>query len=196
MAAVPRRESSAANPPGGGVVLRFVRQHPLASLLLWACTMGQVLPWSVMLTGLGAHLLLPLLITSVLINWWEEVARMDFVQAGLQDRQGAMPAALAVPSRFALGWSCNRTGSLFPIGLLHPVGNATTRGDGFDAGCLRNLHPGDTNVTMAHLVAKFPLGLLVAIATHERLGHRTPGGPPQERLEGVWMATHCTSDEP
>ncbi|GAA1755428.1 CPBP family intramembrane glutamic endopeptidase [Kocuria aegyptia] len=314
MSAAFRRESSTALPPDGGPVVRFVRRRPLVSFLLWAYTVGQVLPWSVvltgladrgwwlqgsvlvstllglllpallitwitdgrdglralwrrtvtlrvgpgwyaaalilvpaltltigvliggtpadrsagfLLTGLGAHFLLPLLITFVLINWWEEVAWMGFVQARLQDRQGALLAALtvaplfalqhsslvaghslmagavmlvllaalAVPFRFALGWSYNRTGSLFLVGLLHAAGNATTGGDGFNAGYLRNLYPTDTNVTMAHLVAMFLLGLLVVFATRGRLGHRTSGAPPAERFEGVGAATPGTAEE-
>lgn len=314
MSTAPLREGPAAVPPDGGAVVRFVRRRPLVSFLLWAYTVGQVLPWSVvltglavrgwwlpgsvlvstliglllpallitwitdgrdglralwrravavrlgpawyaaalilvpaltltigvliggtpaersagfLLTGLGAHFLLPLLVSFVLINWWEEVAWTGFVQARLQDRQGALLAALtvaplfalqhsslvaghslmagvvmlvllaalAVPFRFALGWAYNRTGSLFLVGLLHAAGNATTGGDGFNAGYLRNLYPHDTNVTMAHLIAMFLLGLLVVIATRGRLGHRSPGHPPEERLEGVGMATHQTADE-
>lgn len=314
MSAASLREGPATNPPEGGAVVRFVRRRPLVSFLLWAYTVGQVLPWSVVLTGLAdrgwwlpgsvlvstllglllpallitwitdgrdgvralwrravalrvgpgwyaaalilvpaltltigvliggtpaersagflltglvTHFLLPLLITFVLINWWEEVAWTGFVQARLQDRHGALLAALtvaplfglqhsslvaghslmagavmlvllialAVPFRFALGWSYNRTGSLFLVGLLHAAGNATTGGDGFNPGYLRHLYPGNTNVTMAHLMAMFLLGLLVVIATRGRLGHRRPGGPPAEHPEGVGMATYETTEE-
>ncbi|MFF0989721.1 hypothetical protein [Kocuria nitroreducens] len=104
-------------------------------------------------------------------------------------------ATLAVPFRFALGWTDHRTGSLFLIGLVHAVGNATTGGDGVNAGYLHHLYPGDTNVTMAHLVAMSLPELLVVIATRGRLGHRTSGGPAEERLEEVGMATHGTTDE-
>ncbi|QDO89982.1 CPBP family intramembrane metalloprotease [Ornithinimicrobium ciconiae] len=55
-----------------------------------------------LLTALGPHFLLPLLITFVLINWWEEVAWMGFVQARLQDRRGPLLAALLVAPLFAL----------------------------------------------------------------------------------------------
>lgn len=263
MSSASKREVSAVNPPDGGAAVRFVRRHPLVSFLLWAYTVGQVLPWSVMLTGLtdrnwlvqgsvlvstliglllpaliitrinrwtgraprpvgtgggyaprlgvvcggprscacadhyhwrtdqgtpaygsarslltgfGAHFLLPLLITFMLINWQEEVVWMGYVQARLQDRQGALLsalivaplialqhsslgaghnlmagpvmlvllAALAVPIRFALGWAYNRTENLFLVGLVHAVGNAATGGDGFHAGYLRNLYPGDS----------------------------------------------------
>lgn len=104
-------------------------------------------------------------------------------------------AALAVPFRFALGWSYNRTGSLFLVGFLHAVGNTTTGGDGFDAGYPRNLYPHDTNVTMAHPMAKFLLGLLVVLGTRGRLGHRTSGGPPAKHREGVGMTAHGTAEE-
>ncbi|MEX5237881.1 CPBP family intramembrane glutamic endopeptidase [Kocuria arenosa] len=314
MSAAPMREGSSANPPDGGALVRFIRRRPLVSFLLWAYTLGQVLPWLVvltgladrdrwmqgsvlvstligllmpallitrttdgrdglralwrravavrvgpvwhaaalilvpaltltigvlivgtsaeqsagfLLTGLGTQFLLPLLITFVLINWWEGVAWTGFVQARLQDRHGALLAALtvaplfalrysplvaghgvmagaamlvllaalAVPFRFALGWSYNRTGSLFLVGLLHAAGNPTAGGDGFNAGYLRDLYPHDTNVTMAHLMAKFLLGLLVVIATRGRLGHRRPGGPPAKHLEGTGSATPGTVEE-
>ncbi len=41
-----------------------------------------------------------------------------------------------------------------------------------DAGYLRFLYLGNTTVTMAHLVARFLLGLVVVIATKNRLGRR------------------------
>ena len=294
MSAASVRHVSAADPAGGGAVIRLIRRRPLVSFLLWAYTAGQVLPWSVMLAGqadrawllagavvfstlvglllpalvitrivdgpealrglwrravkmrvglvwyaaafllvpavtlaigvllggtppnrsadfllgaLGPHLLLPLLVTFVLINWWEEVAWMGFVQARLQDWRGPLLAAvivaplfalqhgalvagqgvlagavllvaltvLAVPFRIAVGWAYNRTGSLFLVGLIHAIGNATTGGDGINAGYLRHLYPGNNNVTMAHLLAMFPLGLLVLIVTRSRLlGAGTP----------------------
>lgn len=53
MPAPSMRERSAANLPDGRAVSRFIRRHPLVSFLLWACTLEQVLPWSVVLTGIG-----------------------------------------------------------------------------------------------------------------------------------------------
>lgn len=312
MPAASVRQASAADPPDGGPVVRFIRRRPLASFLLWAYTVGQVLPWSVMLAGagdrawllsgavvlstlvgllvpalvitrivdgpdglralwrrvvqvrvgavwyavafllvpavtlgvgvliggaprdrsagfllgaLGPHLLLPLLVAFVLVNWWEEVAWMGFVQARLQHRRGPLLAAvivaplfalqhsalvagqgvlagavllialtvLAVPFRIAVGWAYNRTGSLFLIGLIHAVGNATTGGDGINAGYLRHLYPGDSNVTMAHLLAMFGLGLLVLLVTRGRLnGVGTP--TPRERSRRAAATVHGIQD--
>lgn len=291
-----------AHPATAGSVIRLIRRRPLVSFFLWAYTVGQVLPWSVMLAGqedrawllsgtlvvstviglllpalvitritdgpealrglclravkmrvglvwyaaafllvpavtlavgvllggtpsnrsagfllgaLGPHFLLPLLVTFVLINWWEEVAWMGFVQARLQDWRGPLLAAvivaplfalqhsalvagqgvlagavllvalsvLAVPFRIAVGWAYNRTGSLFLVGLVHAIGNAATGGDGINAGYLRHLYPGNSNVTMAHLLAMFLLGLLVLILTRGRLrgvdASKPPGRPPR-----------------
>ncbi len=307
------RQVSAADPADGGSVIRFIRRRPLVSFFLWAYTVGQVLPWSVMLAGLadrawllsgsvvvstlvglllpalvitwiadgpeglrrlwrravkmrvglawyaaafllvpalvlavgvllggtpsdrsagfllaalGPHLLLPLVITFVLINWWEEVAWMGFVQARLQDWRGPLLAALivaplfalqhsalvagqgvlaaavlmvvltvlAVPFRIAVGWVYNRTGSLFLVGLVHAIGNATTGGDGINAGYLRHLYPGNNNVTMAHLLAMFLLGLLVLLVTRGRL--LEAGTPePQERSPRDAATAHGTKDQ-
>ncbi|WP_122263138.1 CPBP family intramembrane glutamic endopeptidase [Ornithinimicrobium cerasi] len=179
-----------------------------------------------LLAALGPHLLLPLVITFVLINWWEEVAWMGFVQARLQDWRGPLLAALivaplfalqhsalvagqgvlaaavlmvvltvlAVPFRIAVGWVYNRTGSLFLVGLVHAIGNATTGGDGINAGYLRHLYPGNNNVTMAHLLAMFLLGLLVLLVTRGRL--LEAGTPePQERSPRDAATAHGTKDQ-
>lgn len=313
MPAVSERAVPEVGPPGGGALVRFVRRRPLVSFLIWAYTVGQVLPWSVtlagladrtwlmagtvvvstlvglllpalvitrvvdgpeglrrlwrravkvrvgpvwyaaalllvpavtlgvgaliggappdrsagfLLTALGPNFLLPLLITFVLINWWEEVAWMGFVQTRLQDRRGPLLAAaivaplfalqhsalvagqgvlaavvllvvltaLAVPFRIAVGWAYNRTGSLFLAGLVHAAGNATTGGDGVNAGYLRELYPGDSNVTMAHLLAMFLLGLLVLVFTRGRLlgsGAREP----QDGSPRGGAPVHLTGDE-
>ena len=55
-----------------------------------------------LLAALGPHLLLPLIITFVPNNWWEEVAWMGFVQARLQDSRSPLVAALIVGPLFAL----------------------------------------------------------------------------------------------
>ena len=155
-----------------------------------------------LLAAVGPHFLLPLAITFLPNNWWEEVAWMGFVQARLQDSRGPLLAALivaplfslqhsalvvsgglvnglvllvilavlAVPFRFLVGWIYNRTDSLFLVGLVHAIGNALTGGDGFNAGYLANLHPDNSNVTLAHLLAFFVLGLGVVVATRGRLG--------------------------
>jgi uncharacterized protein len=51
---------------------------------------------------LAGGLLIPLVISFLLINLWEETGWMGFVQARLQPRLGALPAALAVAPLFAL----------------------------------------------------------------------------------------------
>lgn len=160
-----------------------------------------------LLAAVGPHFLLPLVVTFLPNNWWEEVAWMGFVQARLQDARGPMMAALivaplfalqhsalvvsdglvngvvllailavlAVPFRFFVGWIYNRTGSLFLVGLVHAIGNALAGGDGFTAGYLANLYPGNSTVTSAHLLAFFVLGLVVVVATRGRLGRPRAG---------------------
>lgn len=86
----------------------------------------------------------------------------------------ALLALFAVPFRFAVGWVYNRTESLFLVGLVHAIGNALTGGDGFNAGYLRNLYPGNNAVTLSHLIAMFLIGLIVLIATRGRLGWQAP----------------------
>lgn len=78
---------------------------------------------------------------------------------------------LAIPFRFLTGWAYNRTGSLFLVGLVHAMGNATTGGSGFGAGALPRLYPELGPVAaMAHLVAFALIGLVVLVATRGRLG--------------------------
>lgn len=157
-----------------------------------------------LLAALGPHFLLPLAITFLPNNWWEEVAWMGFVQARLQDSRGPLLAALivaplfslqhsalvvadglvnglvllvilavlAVPFRFLVGWIYNRTESLFLVGLVHAIGNALTGGDGFNAGYLAHLYPDNSNVTLAHLLAFFVLGLVAVAATRGGLGRQ------------------------
>lgn len=57
---------------------------------------------STIVTALGSALLVGLLVGFLLNNLWEEVAWMGFVQARLQDRHGAMRAALITAPLFAL----------------------------------------------------------------------------------------------
>lgn len=206
MSAASVPQVSAADPADGGSVIRFIRRRPLVSFFLWAYTVGQVLPWSVVLAGLadrawlssgsvvlstliglllpalvitritdgpeglrglwrravkmrvglawyaaafllvpavilaigvllggmppdrsagflltalGPHLLLPLLITFVLINWWEEVAWMGFVQTRLQHWRGPLLAAVIVAPLFALQHSSLAAGQgLVPGAVL------------------------------------------------------------------------------
>jgi membrane protease YdiL (CAAX protease family) len=46
---------------------------------------------------------------------------------------------IAIPFRALTAWMYNRTGSLFLVGLLHAVGDATTNGS-FAAGFLPRLY--------------------------------------------------------
>ncbi|WP_161965250.1 CPBP family intramembrane glutamic endopeptidase [Ornithinimicrobium cerasi] len=206
MSAASVNQGSATDPGDGGSIIRFIRRRPLVSFFLWAYTVGQVLPWSVMLAGLAdrawllsgsvvlstliglllpalvitritdgpeglralwrravktrvglawyaaafllvpavtlavgvllggtppdrsagflltalvPHFLLPLVVTFVLINWWEEVAWMGFVQTRLQDRRGPLLAALIVAPLFALQHSSLAAGQgLLPGAVL------------------------------------------------------------------------------
>lgn len=48
---------------------------------------------------------------------------------------------LAVPFRPLIGWVHKRTGSLFPVGLVHGAGNAAAGGTGLGPGLLTQLYP-------------------------------------------------------
>lgn len=77
---------------------------------------------------------------------------------------------LVLPFRFLVGWVYNRTASLFIVGLIHGVGNATAGGSGFQDGLLARLYDGNDISGIAHLVAFFIIGLVVVAATRGRLG--------------------------
>ncbi len=184
---------------------------PLPSLAIGVLLAGAPPDGSVafLVAALGGAFLVPLAVTFLVNNWWEEVAWMGFVQARLQERRGPALAALlvaplfslqhsalvateglvnglvllillallAVPFRFLTGWLYNRTASLFLVGLVHAIGNAVAGGSGFQEGYLARLYPGNTSVTMAHLLAFAVLGSLVVVATRGRLGRRAaPAG--------------------
>jgi hypothetical protein len=87
---------------------------------------------------------------------------------------------LMIPFRFLTGWTYNRTGSLFLVGLVHAMGNAVAGGSGFGAGVLPRLYPDQSQlVGLLHLVAFALIGLVVLAATRGRLGSsgvvRRPG---------------------
>ena len=87
---------------------------------------------------------------------------------------GVRPGSTAGLPRAAAGGTDR--GAALLVGLVHAIGNALTGGDGFNAGYLANLHPNNSNVTLAHLLAFFVLGLGVVVVTRGRLGHpRTQG---------------------
>jgi uncharacterized protein len=137
-------------------------------------------------------------------NLWEEVAVMGFLQARLQDRHGPMRAvastslfftfqhiSLAIASgsaallvafllvttfgfRALLGWTYNKTESLFIVGLVHAASNAATGGSGFfSSGAIGILYQNQL-ATVLHLVAALIVGLVVIVVTRGRLGHAQP----------------------
>ena len=78
---------------------------------------------------------------------------------------------LTIPFRFLTGWTYNRTGSLFVVGLVHAMGNAVAGGSGFGAGFLPRLYPEQGMLAgLLHLVAFALIGLVVLAATRGRLG--------------------------
>jgi uncharacterized protein len=81
-----------------------------------------------------------------------------------------MLVVLAIPFRAALGFTYNRTGSLFLVGLVHAASNATAGGSGFGDGMLPRLHPDAGFVGLMHLLAFGAIGLVLIAATRGRLG--------------------------
>ena len=77
---------------------------PLLSITLTVLLVGAPVDtsWSSTVTVLIPHLLLPLLLTFLPNNLWEEVAWMGFVQARLQTRRGPLMAAVITGPLFAL----------------------------------------------------------------------------------------------
>jgi membrane protease YdiL (CAAX protease family) len=100
-----------------------------------------------------------------------------FVGNGLGALVVMVPAfvVLAVPFRALMAWLYNRTGSLFLIGLVHAVGDATGFG-GFNEGLLPRLYPNNSDVALLSLVAQALVGVAVIAATRARLG--LPATPP------------------
>ena len=85
------------------IYLVGVALMPLMALGLAVAILGPPeVSSSTVVTSLGSGLVLGLLINFFLNNLWEEVAWMGFVQARLQDRHGAMRAALITAPLFAL----------------------------------------------------------------------------------------------
>ena len=142
-------------------------------------------------------------------NLWEEVAVMGFLQARLQDRRGPMKAvaltalfftfqhisliiasgsaALLFPFflvtvfgfRALMGWTYNRTDSLFVVGLVHAASNAATGGSGFfGSGVIGRLYESQDFATVLHLVAALIVGLVLIAATRGRLGSVRPSEMP------------------
>jgi membrane protease YdiL (CAAX protease family) len=72
-------------------------------------------------SAVGYGLVLQLLLTLVLNNWWEEVAWMGFVQARLQERHGPARAAVVVGPLFALQHVSLATGNGLVVGTVFMV---------------------------------------------------------------------------
>jgi membrane protease YdiL (CAAX protease family) len=77
---------------------------PLLAVVVTAALLGMPadLSPSVLGAALAGNLLLPLLLTFLPNNWWEEVAWQGFVQDRLQARRGPVLAALLTAPLFAL----------------------------------------------------------------------------------------------
>jgi membrane protease YdiL (CAAX protease family) len=95
-----------------------------------------------------------------------------FVENGLVNAAGLVFLAafivVAIPFRALTGWMYNRTGSLFLVGLLHAVGDATTNGS-FADGFLPRLYE-NADVGFFHMFALALIGVVVIAATRARLG--------------------------
>ncbi|WP_369259339.1 CPBP family intramembrane glutamic endopeptidase [Geodermatophilus amargosae] len=78
--------------------------------------------------------------------------------------------AVNVPIRAVMGWTYNRTGSLFAVALLHAAANGAGGGSGFGTGFLPRLYPDASLVGVLHLLALAVVGLVVLVATRGRLG--------------------------
>jgi membrane protease YdiL (CAAX protease family) len=154
---------------------------------------------STVLAALSGGLLVQALLGFLTVNLWEEVAWMGFIQVRLQNSRGPLLAAViaaflfmlqhvpllvdnaagivvalvffivAIPFRALVAWMFNRTGSLFIVGLLHAVGDATTSGS-LQPGLLPRLYD-DQNVLFLHMAALALIGLAVVITTRGHMGY-------------------------
>jgi hypothetical protein len=75
-----------------------------------------------------------------------------------------------IPIRALMGFTSNRTGSLFVVGLFHAAGNGVAADSGFGAGFLAQLYPDQPFVSLMHLLALAVIGLVVIPVTRARLG--------------------------
>jgi membrane protease YdiL (CAAX protease family) len=112
-----------------------------------------------------------------------------FVENGLVNAAGLVFLAafivVAIPFRALTGWMYNRTGSLFLVGLLHAVGDATTNGS-FADGFLPRLYE-NADVGFFHMFALALIGVLVIATTRARLG--LPARPALRAKTGASPAT-------
>ncbi len=79
---------------------------------------------------------------------------------------------IALGFRALLGWTYNKTGSVFIVGLVHAASNAATGGSQLfgEPGFLPRLYQGEDFVSTTHLVAAFIVGVALVLATKGRLG--------------------------
>jgi uncharacterized protein len=75
---------------------------PLTAAAITVAVLGAPADPSMLGSALAVNLLLPLLLTFLPNNWWEEVAWMGFVQARLQSRRGPVLGAVLTAPLFAL----------------------------------------------------------------------------------------------
>ena len=86
-----------------GLYLVGIVVMPLLAIALAAALLGAPqVPAGTVLTAIGGAILIGTITGLLLNNLWEEVAWMGFVQARLQERHGAMRAALIAAPLFAL----------------------------------------------------------------------------------------------
>jgi uncharacterized protein len=102
-----------------------------------------------------------------------------FIANGLVNAAGLVFLAafivVSIPFRALQGWLYNCTGSLFLVGLLHAIGDATTQGS-LAIGFLPRLY-GNSDVSLFHIFALALIGLVVIAATRARLGMAAPSMP-------------------
>jgi membrane protease YdiL (CAAX protease family) len=113
-----------------------------------------------------------------------------FVEGGLTNAAGLIVFAafivIAIPFRALVAWMYHRTGSLFLVGLLHAVGDATTNGS-FAAGFLPRLYDNADGIGFLHMLALALMGVVVIAATRARLG--VPARPALRAEAGAAPAT-------
>lgn len=184
--------------PGGWYAFALLA-IPVSAVALTFAFFGAPDPGASLSQALLAGFVLEGLLVLVTNNLWEEVGVM-FLQLRWQDRHGPMKAVLftslfftfqhitliigsgsfaifftfflitALGFRALIGWTYNRTGSLFMVGLVHAAGNAATGGSGlFGDGFIGTMWAGEDFATILHLVAALLIGAGVIIATRGRL---------------------------
>jgi uncharacterized protein len=134
-------------------------------------------------------------------NLWEEVRVMGFLQARFQEHHGPMKAvaltalfftfqhiSLIIASgvaalllvffivtafgfRALIGWTYNRTDSLFIVGLVHAASNGATGGSGFFGSGVIGILYENPFATVLHLVAALIVGLVLIAVTRGRLDY-------------------------